>query len=136
MRKILYGQEYTVAKVDIIKKRFDREAAIDQCVVYLHGLSQLPGYPRYNVDRITSCTCLNFFPIDNNAMLGSAQLMVDFRGMRFNANKTLFINFQKHDSIFCKEIIRKINGGGHGQFYVLTTSVCATQNNDLPMYDI
>ena len=69
-------------------------------------------------------------------MLGSAQFMVDFRGMHFNAKKDLYINFHKHALTFCKEILRTINYGGHYQCYVLTTSVCADTNNYSPIYDI
>ena len=66
MRQLLDGQEYPVAKGDIIKKGFDREAAVEQCVAYLYWLSQLPGYPRYTSDIITSCNWLKLLPIDNN----------------------------------------------------------------------
>ena len=54
MRKLIDGQEYPVAKGGIVKKGFDREAAIERCVAYLHGLYHLPGCPRYTSDRITS----------------------------------------------------------------------------------
>ena len=38
-RQLLDGQEYPVAKGDIIKKGFDHEASVEGCVAYLHGLS-------------------------------------------------------------------------------------------------
>ena len=62
--------------------------------------------------------------------------MVYFQGMHFNAKKDVYINFQEHALIFCKVILSIINGGGHGQFYVLPTSMCATTNDDFPMEDI
>ena len=71
-------------------------------------------------------------PIYKNYMFVAAKFMVDLQGMHFNAKKALFINFQNHASIFCKTMIIKINGGGHGRFYVLPTSVCATKNNYSP----
>ena len=46
-------------------------------------------------------------------MLGEAQFMIDFQGMHFNAKKAFYINFQKHASMFCKEIIGKKDDGGH-----------------------
>ena len=66
-------------------------------------------------------------------MLGVAQLMVDLQGMHFNAKKDLYINFQKHASIFCKALLSTINGGGQGWFYVLMISLCATKNNYFPI---
>ena len=39
VRQLLDGQEYPVAKGDIIKKGFDHEASVEGCVAYLHGLS-------------------------------------------------------------------------------------------------
>ena len=36
--QLLDGQEYPVAKGDSIKKGFDREAAVERFVAYLHGL--------------------------------------------------------------------------------------------------
>ena len=62
--------------------------------------------------------------------------MIYFRGIHFNTKKDLYINFQNHASIFCKEILIKINGGGHGKCYVLPTRVCDTANNYLPIEDI
>ena len=56
VRQLLDGQEYPVAKGDIIKKRFYREADVEQCLAYLHALSQLPGCPSYIGDRIKLCT--------------------------------------------------------------------------------
>ena len=47
VRQLIDGKEYPVAKVDIIKKGFDCKAAVELCVAYLHGLSQLLGCPRY-----------------------------------------------------------------------------------------
>ena len=103
MRQLLDGQEYYVTKGDIIKERFDCEATVEQCMSYLHGISQLPSYTRYTGDRIILCTCLQLLPIENNAMLEAKIIMVDFLGMHFNANKALYINFQKHDSIFVRK---------------------------------
>ena len=57
-------------------------------------------------------------------MLGAAQLMADFQGIHFNIKKALYINFQKHASIFHKAMICTINGGGHDWCYVFPTSVC------------
>ena len=72
VRKLLDGQEYPIAKGDIIKKGFYCKEAVEKFVAYLHGLSQLPGCPRYNSDIVTSCTCLQLLPIENNAFLGAA----------------------------------------------------------------
>ena len=72
MKQLLYGQEYPVEKGDLIKEGFDREAAVEKFAAYLHGISQLPGCPRYTSDRITLCTCLQILYIDNNAMLGES----------------------------------------------------------------
>ena len=69
MRQLLDGKEYPAAKGDIIKKGFDAEAAIGQCVAYLHGLSQLMVCPRYTGDIIILCNCLQLLPIYNNTML-------------------------------------------------------------------
>ena len=113
MRQLLDGQKYPVIKGDIIKKEFYREATVEQCLPYLHGLSHIPVCPRYMGDRIILCTCLQILPMDNNAMLVAAQFIVDFRGMHLNTNKDLYINFQKHASIFCKAMLSKINGGGN-----------------------
>ena len=66
-------------------------------------------------------------------MLGAAQFIVDFWGMHFNTKKALCINFQKHASIFCKEMLSIINGWGHGWCYVLPTSRCDNKNIDFPM---
>ena len=93
VRQLIDGQEYPVAKGDIIKKGFHWEAAVEWCVTYLHGLSQLPGCPRYNGDRITSCTCLQLLHIDKNEMLGAEQFMFDFQGMHFNSKKALYIKY-------------------------------------------
>ena len=101
--QLLDGQEYPVTKGDIIKKGFDREAAVGRSVAYLHGLFQITSCPRYSGDRITSCTCLKIIPIENIAMLGAAKFMVDFRQMHFNAKKALYINFQKYASIFVRQ---------------------------------
>ena len=101
MRQLLDGQEYPVSKVDIIKKVFDHEASVELFVAYLHGLYQLTSCPSYTGDRIKSFTWLQLIPIDNNNMLGAAQLMVDFWWMHFNAKKDVYINIQKQDSIFC-----------------------------------
>ena len=136
MKQLINGKEYPVIKGDVIKKGFDRESDFERCVTYLHGIYQLPGCTRYTGDRITSCTCLQILPIENNAMLGAVQFMVYFRGMHFNEKKDLYINIQKHASIFYRETISTINGEGHGRCYVLPTSVCATKNNDLPTEDI
>ena len=111
VRQLLDGQEYPVEECDIIKKGFDCEAAIERCVAYLHGLSQLPGCSRYTGDRITSCTCLQLLPIDNNNMLVAEQFLVDSLEMHFNTNKALYIHFQNHASIFYKEMLSTINGG-------------------------
>ena len=94
VRKLLDGQEYPVAKGDIIKKGLDRKAAVEWCVAYLHGLYQLPVCPMYTGERITMCNWLKILSIDNNAMLASEKFMVDFRGMHFNAKNTLYINFR------------------------------------------
>ena len=102
VRQLLDGQEYPVAKGDIIKKGFGRKAAVERCVTYLHGSYQVPGCPRYTCDIIILCTCLKLLPIDNNAMLVAAQFIVDFRGMHFKSKKALYIIFQKHASIFRK----------------------------------
>ena len=56
VRKLLDGQEYNVAKGGIIKKGFGRKYAVEQCMAYLHGLSQITVCPRYTGDLITSCT--------------------------------------------------------------------------------
>ena len=129
MRQLLDGQEYPVTKGDIIKNGFDHEAYVDQFMFFPHVLSQLLVCPRYTGDRITSCTCLQILHIDNKEMLGSAQFMVDFRGMHFNAKKSLYINFHNNASIFCKEMLSTINVGGHGQLYVLPTRVFSSANN-------
>ena len=84
---------------------------------------------------ITSCTCFKILTIENNSMLVAAQFMVYFRGMHFNVKKDLYINFQKHASIFCKAMPSTINCGGHGRCYVLPTRMCANKNNDLPIKD-
>ena len=76
MRQLLDGQEYPVAKGDILKKGFGRKADVELCVSYLHGLSQLTGYPSNTSDMIILCTFLQFIPIYNNYMLVTAQLMV------------------------------------------------------------
>ena len=104
-------------------------------MAYLHGISQLPGYPRYNGDIITSCTCLQLIPIDNNKILRSEELMVDFQGMHFNAKKALYINFHNHAAMFCKAMLSKTNGRGPGRCYVLLKSMCDTKNNDFPIED-
>ena len=103
-------------------------------MAYLHGLYQLTGYPRYTGDIITFFTCLQLLAIDNNPMLGATQFMVYFQVMHFDANKTLYINFQRHALIFCSSMLSTIYGGGHVQCYVLPTSACATKNNYLPIY--
>ena len=102
-------------------------------MAYLRGLYQLAGCPIYTGDIVIACTCLKIVPIYNNTMLGAAQFMVDFQGMHFNAKKALYVNFQKHASIFCKAMLSTINGGGHGQFYVLPTRLFSTTNNYFPM---
>ena len=61
--------------------------------------------------------------------------MVDFQGVHFNTNKALYINFQKHASIFCMEMLSTNNGGGHRRCYLLLTSMCTTKKNDLPIED-
>ena len=66
---------------------FDRKTDVEQCMAYLHGLSQLTGCPRYTGDIIILCNCLQILPIENNAMLGAAKLMVDFGGIHFNAKE-------------------------------------------------
>ena len=133
VKQLLYGQEYLVAKVDIIKRRFDREDDFERCVAYSRGLSQLPGCTRYICEIITSCTCLQILHIDNNDMLGAAQFILDFRGMHFNANNAFYINFKNHASVFRKAMISTISVGEVVRCYVLTTSVCDTTNNYLPM---
>ena len=45
-----------------------------------------------------------------------------------NVKKDLYVNSQKHASIFLKAMLSTINGGGHVRCYVLLTSVCATTN--------
>ena len=52
MRQLIYGQEYPVAKCDIIKKGFYRKASVERFVAYLHVLSQISGFPRYTGDII------------------------------------------------------------------------------------
>ena len=89
VRQLLDCKEYPVANGDIIKKGFDSKTAIERCVAYLHVLYQLPVCTRYTNEIITLCICLRIIPIDNNAMLGEAQFMVEFRGMHFNAQKAL-----------------------------------------------
>ena len=96
MWQLLNGQEYPVAKGDIIKKGFDLEAIIEWCVAFLHGFSQLPDCPRYTIHIITLRTYLQRLPIYNNDMLVAVKFMVDFQRMHFNAKKNLYINFQKH----------------------------------------
>ena len=113
VRKLLDGQEYNVAKGGIIKKGFGRKSAVEQCVAYLHSLSQLTVCPRYTGDLITSCTWLQLILVDNNTMCGAAQFMVDFQGMHSSAKKAIYINFQNHASIFHKAMLSIINGGGH-----------------------
>ena len=108
VRQLLDGQEYPVAKGDIINKGFDRKASVEKCVAYLNVISQLTGCPRYTGDIITLRTLLKKLSIDNNDMLGAAQFMVDSRGMHFNSKTSLYINFQKNASIFCKEILGKM----------------------------
>ena len=56
MRQLLDGQEYPIEKGDIIKKGFDREAAVEKPVAHLNGLSQLIGCPRYTGDILVLCT--------------------------------------------------------------------------------
>ena len=82
---------------------------------YLHGISKLSECPRYTGDIITSCNCLQLLTIDNNSILKAARFMVYFLGIHFNKKNALYINFKKHDSIFCKAMLGKINGGGGGQ---------------------
>ena len=77
VRQLLDSQEFPVAKGDIIKKGLYHKAAVERWVVYLHGISQLPSCPSYTGERITSSTCLQLLHMDNNAMLGAAQFMVD-----------------------------------------------------------
>ena len=62
--------------------------------------------------------------------------MLDFRGMDFSAKKDLYINFQKHASIFHKAMLSTLNGGYHDRCYFLPTIICATKNNHFPMEDI
>ena len=71
VRQLLYGQEYPSENGDIIKKIFYCKAAVDWCVAYLHGLSQITDCPRYTGKIIASCTWLRVFPIENNAILGA-----------------------------------------------------------------
>ena len=52
LRQLLDGQEYPVAKVDIIKKIFYYKSTADQCVTYIHGLYQIPVCPRFTSDII------------------------------------------------------------------------------------
>ena len=61
--------------------------------------------------------------------------MFEFQGIPFNAKKYFYINFQKYDSIFCKEIICTINGEGHGWWYFLPKRVWATSNKCFPILD-
>ena len=110
VRQLLDGQGYPVVKFEIIKKGFYCEAAVERCMSYLHVLSQLPGYPRYNSDRVISCNCLKLLHIDNNDILGVAQFMVDFRGMQFNSKKALYINFQNYASIFSSSSFFFVSG--------------------------
>ena len=81
MIQLLDYQEYPVAKVDIVRKGFGHKADVERFVVYLHGLSQIPSCPRYIDDRIISCTFLQLLILENNAMLGTAQFVIDFRWM-------------------------------------------------------
>ena len=39
VRQLLDGQEHPVSEGDIIKKGFDRKAAVERCVAYLYFLS-------------------------------------------------------------------------------------------------
>ena len=58
--QLLDVQEHPIAKGDIIKKGFDRKAAAEQCLAYLHDLSQLPGCLRYTGDVINCAPDYNF----------------------------------------------------------------------------
>ena len=133
VRQLLDGQEHPVEKGDTIKKGFYSKADFEWCLAYRYGLSYLSVCTRYASDIITSCTFLKLLPIYNNAMLGATQFMVYFWEIHFNLNKALYINFQKHASVFRKEMLIKINGGGKGRSYVLPSRVCAPKNNDFPM---
>ena len=88
-RQLPDRQEYPLAKDDNIKNGFDLKSAVEQCVAYLHGLSQLPDYPNYIGDRITSCTCLQHLPFENNNILVAAHFIVAFQGMHFNTKKAV-----------------------------------------------
>ena len=68
-------------------------------------------------------------------MVRAAQFMIYFQGIHFNTNNALYINFQKHTSSFCKEIISTIVGEGHNQCYVLPKIVCDTTNNYFKIED-
>ena len=92
-----------MSKRDVIKKEFDHKADVERCIAYLSDLYQLPGCTRYTSEKITSFTCVKIIPLDNNAMLGSEQLMLDFQSMYFNKKKAFYINFQKHASIFVSQ---------------------------------
>ena len=46
VRQLLDIQEYTVSKFGIIKKGCRRKEYVDQCVSYLHGISQILVCPR------------------------------------------------------------------------------------------
>ena len=63
-RQLLDGQEYHVAKIDILKRGFDQEAAVEQFVAYLHSLSQLPVCPRYTSNIITYFTYFQLLSIE------------------------------------------------------------------------
>ena len=93
-----YSMVRNILSLNVILLRRDliHKYAVEWCAAYLHGLSHLSGYPRYTSDRIISWTCSQLLPIYSNSMLGSLQLMVDLRGMHFNTNKALYINFHKH----------------------------------------
>ena len=81
-------------EVILLRRGLIRKDDVERYVAYIHGLSQLPGYPRYNSDIITLFNCLQILPIENNAMLGASQLLVNFQGMHFNAKKALYIIFR------------------------------------------
>ena len=131
VRQILDGQEYHVAKGEIIKMGFDREYDVE--VAYLHDLSQITGCPGFTVDIISLFTWLQILPINNISMLGAAQFMVDFQGVHFNAKNALYIIFHKHASIFCKAMLSTMNDGGRVRFCVFPTSIFANINSYLSM---
>ena len=96
----------------------------------------LPPQSLYIGDRNTSYICLQHLPVDNNTMLGASWFMVDFQEMNLNAKKAFTSISRSMIICFCKLVIGKIIGGGHGKLYVRPTSVCDNSNHYFPIKDI